>query len=63
MRIALNQALSWNRNVAALANPPMEIGSRVESFATHRMPLSEAASAYDMFRHKRDGACKIVFTP
>ena len=35
----------------------------VDSFATHRMPLSEASNAYDMFRHKRDGACKIVFTP
>jgi S-(hydroxymethyl)glutathione dehydrogenase/alcohol dehydrogenase len=35
----------------------------VEQFATHRMPLSEAPAAYDMFQKKADGAVKVVFTP
>lgn len=35
----------------------------VDSFATHRLPLSEAAAAYDMFQRKSDGAVKVLFTP
>ncbi|QBR93318.1 alcohol dehydrogenase catalytic domain-containing protein [Nocardioides euryhalodurans] len=32
-------------------------------FATHRLPLSEAAAAYDGFKRKDDGMVKVVFTP
>lgn len=35
----------------------------LESFATHRLPLEEAANAYAMFRDKKDGAIKVLFTP
>ncbi|MBU1802265.1 MAG: alcohol dehydrogenase catalytic domain-containing protein [Actinobacteria bacterium] len=34
-----------------------------ESFATHRLPLSEAPQAYASFRDKQDGMVKVVFTP
>ncbi|MEU0965760.1 alcohol dehydrogenase catalytic domain-containing protein [Streptomyces sp. NPDC005917] len=34
-----------------------------EDFATHRLPLSEAPQAYDMFQHKHDGAVKILMKP
>ncbi len=34
-----------------------------ESFATHRLPLSEAPEAYKKFRDKEDGMIKVVFTP
>ena len=34
-----------------------------ESFATHRLPLSEAPDAYAKFRAKEDGMIKVVFTP
>lgn len=34
-----------------------------ESFATHRLPLSEAPEAYAKFRDKEDGMVKVVFTP
>lgn len=34
-----------------------------ESFATHRLPLSEAPEAYASFRDKQDGMIKVVFTP
>jgi threonine dehydrogenase-like Zn-dependent dehydrogenase len=35
----------------------------VESFATHHLPLTEAANAYDMFQARTDGALKVVFQP
>ncbi|MFJ3234713.1 zinc-dependent alcohol dehydrogenase [Streptomyces sp. NPDC086787] len=35
----------------------------VEDFATHRLPLSDAPQAYDMFQHKQDGAVKILMRP
>jgi threonine dehydrogenase-like Zn-dependent dehydrogenase len=35
----------------------------VESFATHRLPLTEAPAAYEMFQKKDDGAVKVLFTP
>jgi threonine dehydrogenase-like Zn-dependent dehydrogenase len=31
--------------------------------ATHRMPLTQAAEAYAMFREKRDGCIKVVLDP
>jgi threonine dehydrogenase-like Zn-dependent dehydrogenase len=35
----------------------------VEGFATHHVPLADAARAYEMFQKKEDGAVKVVFTP
>ena len=35
----------------------------VETFASHRMPLEDAPHGYEIFQHKKDGACKIVLTP
>ena len=35
----------------------------VDSFATHRVPLSQAGDAYAMFQAKRDGAVKVLFEP
>jgi threonine dehydrogenase-like Zn-dependent dehydrogenase len=35
----------------------------VESFATHRLPLSEAPAAYEKFQKKEDGMIKVVFKP
>lgn len=35
----------------------------VETFATHRLPLAEAPSAYQRFQTKQDGMIKVVFTP
>ena len=35
----------------------------VDTFATHRLPLSEAPQAYDMFQKKQDGAVKVLFQP
>ncbi|MER7840821.1 zinc-dependent alcohol dehydrogenase [Streptomyces sp. NPDC096040] len=35
----------------------------VDDFATHRLPLTDAARAYDMFQRKQDGAVKILMQP
>jgi threonine dehydrogenase-like Zn-dependent dehydrogenase len=35
----------------------------VDTFATHRLPLSEAPRAYEMFQKKDDGAVKVLFQP
>jgi len=35
----------------------------VDDFATHRLPLSEAPHAYEMFQKKDDGAIKVLFQP
>jgi threonine dehydrogenase-like Zn-dependent dehydrogenase len=35
----------------------------VDEFATHRLPLAEAPTAYEMFQHKADGAVKIMLKP
>jgi threonine dehydrogenase-like Zn-dependent dehydrogenase len=35
----------------------------VDAFATHRLPLSEAARGYEIFQTKEDGAVKVLLTP
>jgi threonine dehydrogenase-like Zn-dependent dehydrogenase len=35
----------------------------VDTFATHRLPLSEAPRGYDLFQKKQDGAVKVLLTP
>lgn len=35
----------------------------VDGFATHHVPLAQAADAYTMFQAKQDGAVKVVFHP
>ena len=35
----------------------------VEDLTTHRLPLTEAPRAYEMFQKKEDGAVKVVFQP
>ena len=34
-----------------------------ETFATHRLPLTDAPEAYAKFRDKEDGMIKVVFKP
>ncbi|WP_369194892.1 zinc-dependent alcohol dehydrogenase [Streptomyces djakartensis] len=35
----------------------------VDDFATHRVPLSDAPRAYEMFQRKQDGAIKVLMQP
>ncbi len=36
---------------------------RLDDIITHRLPLTEAAHGYDIFRHKKDGCVKVVLKP
>jgi threonine dehydrogenase-like Zn-dependent dehydrogenase len=35
----------------------------VDDFATHRVPLSQAPQAYEIFQKKQDGAVKVLLKP
>jgi threonine dehydrogenase-like Zn-dependent dehydrogenase len=35
----------------------------VDDFATHRLPLADAAAAYEQFQKKSDGTVKVLFQP
>jgi threonine dehydrogenase-like Zn-dependent dehydrogenase len=35
----------------------------VEDFASHHLPLEDAARAYQIFQRKEEGAVKILFQP
>lgn len=35
----------------------------VDTFATHHLPLKDAAHAYEIFQKKEDGAVKIILQP
>ena len=51
----------WVDDILPLLTDDDPLG--VDGFATHRLPLSEAPAAYEMFQKKHDAAVKIVFTP
>jgi threonine dehydrogenase-like Zn-dependent dehydrogenase len=36
---------------------------KVEDFATHHLPLSDAPHAYEIFQKKEDDAVKVLFQP
>lgn len=35
----------------------------VEDFATHRLPLTDAPHAYEIFQKKAEGAVKVLLRP
>ncbi|MCU1393184.1 MAG: Alcohol dehydrogenase GroES domain protein [Ilumatobacteraceae bacterium] len=51
----------WVADILPLLTDDDPLG--VDSFATHHVPLEEAAGAYEMFQKKQDGAIKVVFNP
>ncbi|CAN5166128.1 zinc-dependent alcohol dehydrogenase [soil metagenome] len=61
MRMGQANVKRWIDDIMPLLTDKDPLG--VDDFATHHMPLSEAANAYDMFQKKDDGAIKIVFNP
>ncbi|MFJ8663427.1 alcohol dehydrogenase catalytic domain-containing protein [Streptomyces sp. NPDC093795] len=63
LRLHMGQAnvLRWVDDLLPLLADDDPLG--VDDFATHRLPLSAAPDAYEMFQTKRDGAVKILFTP
>jgi threonine dehydrogenase-like Zn-dependent dehydrogenase len=64
VRLAMGQAhvRQWTDGLLPLATDDADpLG--VLDLATHRLPLSAAPEAYEMFQHKRDGAIKVLLTP
>ncbi|GAA1052681.1 MULTISPECIES: zinc-dependent alcohol dehydrogenase [Dietzia] len=51
----------WVPDIMPLLTDADPLG--VDDFATHRLPLSDAPHAYEIFQKKQDGAVKIVLTP
>ena len=51
----------WAPEIMPLLTDDDPLG--VDDFATHRLPLSDAPRAYEMFQKKQDGAVKIVLHP
>jgi threonine dehydrogenase-like Zn-dependent dehydrogenase len=61
LRMGQANVKRWVDDILPLLDDEDVLG--VESFATHRIPLAEAAQAYETFQKKADGAVKYVMTP
>ncbi|MGV9616723.1 zinc-dependent alcohol dehydrogenase [Nocardia xishanensis] len=61
LRMGQANVTRWAGDIMPLLVDDDPLG--VESFATHRLPLSAAPEAYAMFQQKSDGAVKIVLEP
>ena len=61
LRMGQANVKRWVPQIMPLLTDDDPLG--VDDFATHRLPLSEAPGAYEMFQEKKDGAVKVVLTP
>jgi threonine dehydrogenase-like Zn-dependent dehydrogenase len=63
IQIRLGQAnvRRWTDKLLPLLTDDDPLG--VDTFATHKLPLDQAAEAYEVFQKKQDGAIKILFQP
>ncbi|MGW7255500.1 zinc-dependent alcohol dehydrogenase [Streptomyces sp. NPDC054834] len=61
MRMGQANVRRWSGDILPYLTDEDPLG--VDDFATHRVPLSEAPHAYDMFQRKQEGAVKILFQP
>jgi threonine dehydrogenase-like Zn-dependent dehydrogenase len=61
LRMGQANVKRWVDDIMPLLNDEDVLG--VDTFATHRIPLADAARAYETFQKKRNGAVKFVMTP
>ncbi|MHC3471406.1 zinc-dependent alcohol dehydrogenase [Streptomyces sp. 7R007] len=61
MRMGQANVRRWTDDILPYLTDEDPLG--VDDFATHRVPLSEAPQAYEMFQKKRDGAVKVLMQP
>ncbi|MGR3932263.1 alcohol dehydrogenase catalytic domain-containing protein [Streptomyces sp. BRA346] len=61
LRMGQANVRRWADDILPLLTDEDPLG--VDGFATHRLPLSEASRAYEMFQQKQDGAIKVVMRP
>ncbi|WP_248580925.1 zinc-dependent alcohol dehydrogenase [Nocardioides sp. InS609-2] len=62
MRMGQCHVKRWTDDILAVLEQDEDVLG-VESLATHRLPLSEAPAAYEMFQKKEDGCIKVVLKP
>ncbi len=61
LRMGQANVKKWVPDVMELLGDDDPLG--VEDFATHRLPLADAAHGYEIFQNKTDGAVKVVLRP
>ena len=61
LRMGQANVRRWLDDILPLLTDDDPLG--VDTFASHRMPLEDAPHGYEIFQHKKDGACKIVLSP
>jgi threonine dehydrogenase-like Zn-dependent dehydrogenase len=61
LRMGQANVKRWVDDILPLLTDDDPLG--VESFATHRLPLADAAGAYERFQKKQNGTVKVVMTP
>jgi threonine dehydrogenase-like Zn-dependent dehydrogenase len=61
LRMGQANVKRWIPDIMPVPTEDNRLG--VDEFATHRLPLAEAAAAYGMFQRKADGAVKIMLKP
>ena len=62
MRLGQCHVKRWTDDIQKLLKQDEDVLG-VESLATHRLPLQDAAGAYEMFQKKQDGCIKVVLKP
>jgi threonine dehydrogenase-like Zn-dependent dehydrogenase len=62
LRMGQANVRRWSDDILELLQRDEDVLG-VEDFATHRLPLEDAPSAYRAFRDKEDGMVKVVFKP
>lgn len=61
MRMGQANVRRWSDEIMPWLTDEDPLG--VDGFATHRVPLTDAPHAYDMFQRKREGAIKVLMKP
>ncbi|MFV0132631.1 zinc-dependent alcohol dehydrogenase [Streptomyces sp. HMX87] len=61
LRMGQANVRRWSDDIVPYLTDEDPLG--VEDFATHRVPLTDAPHAYEMFQKKRDGAVKVLMQP
>ncbi|PZT71017.1 glutathione-dependent formaldehyde dehydrogenase [Streptomyces sp. SW4] len=61
LRMGQANVRRWSDDIVPYLTDEDPLG--VEDFATHRVPLTDAPHAYEMFQKKQDGAVKVLMRP
>jgi threonine dehydrogenase-like Zn-dependent dehydrogenase len=61
LRMGQANVRRWSDAILPLLGEDDPLG--VDTFATHRLPLSDGPAAYEMFQQKADGAVKVLLAP